>query len=55
MRNLVANLTAPGAPSTMKLMLLNTIERKHVVAWRTRKQNVQLPRMVSHVLMSSNA
>jgi len=39
----------------MELMIPNTIERKHGVAWKIRKQIAQPPLLVSHVLMSSNA
>jgi len=54
-QHLVAVLISLGAPSAIELILLNTTERKHGVAWTTRKQIEQLPRKVSHVLMSSNA
>ena len=53
-RHLVVALTSPGMPSAMKLMILNTTERKHGTVWKTRNWIVQLPMLVSHVLMSSN-
>jgi len=48
-------LTSPDAPSAMELIQLNITERKHGIAWRIRKQIEWLPKMVSHVLTSSNA
>jgi len=39
----------------MELILPNTTERKHGVAWKTRKQIVWPSRKMSHVYMSSNA
>jgi len=54
-QHLAVDLISPGVPSAMELILPNTTERKHNVAWKTRKQIVRLPRKVSHVHMSSNA
>ena len=38
----------------MELMTQNTIERKHSVAWTTRKQIEWPPKKVSHALTSSS-
>jgi len=54
-QHLAVDLISPDVPSAIELTLPNTTERKHGVAWKTRKQIVQLPRKVSHVHMSSNA
>jgi len=54
-QHLAVDLISPGAPSAMELTLPNTTERKHDVAWKTRKQIVQPPRKASHVHTSSNA
>ena len=39
----------------MELTKQNTTERKRDIAWTTRKQIEQLPKKVSHALMSSSA
>jgi len=54
-QHLAVTLISPGMPSAMELTLSNTTERKHGIAWKTRKQIIQPPRKVSHVHMSSNA
>jgi len=46
---------SPDAPSAMELTLQNTTEKKHGVAWKTRKPTKWLPKQGSHVLTSSNA
>jgi len=54
-QHLAVALISPGAPSAMEPTLPNTTERKHGVAWKTRKQIVQPPRKASYVHTSSNA
>jgi len=54
-QHLAVTLISPGVPSVMELTLPNTTERKHGVAWKTRKQIVWPPRKASHVHTSSNA
>jgi len=54
-QHLAVDLISPGALSAMELTLLDTTERKHGVAWKTRKQIIRPPRKASHVHTSSNA
>jgi len=53
-QHLVVALTCPDMQSTMEHILPNIIERMHGVTKRTRTSIEQLPKKVSHVLMSSN-
>jgi len=54
-RHSVVVLISPGVQNAMELTSPNTIERKHGVAWKTKKQTVQPPRKASCVHTSSNA
>ena len=51
----VVTLISPGVLNAMKLILPNTTERKHGIAWRTKKQIEQPLKKASYALISSNA
>ena len=51
---LVVALISPGAPNVMELILLNITEKWHGVALKIKNSTIQLPKLVSHVLISSS-
>jgi len=53
-QHLVVILIPPDAQNAMELMIQNITEKKHGIAWITRKQIEQPPKKVSYALMFSS-